>query len=222
MAGDAQLDTSSNPARLIISGQWTLANYARLKKLTEQLAGKYDASTHIDLDDVSRLDTAGASLLVELLGAERVSQLADSATKLPEADRALLQTVYSSMRDFCVPVKAVEINIGLLLLSRIGSAVYKLWQDTLQLLGFIGVILQSIARNLLRPKQWRVTPVVAQIEQIGLNATPIVALLTFMVGAVVAFLGATVLANFGAGIYTVDLVAFSFLREFGVLLTAIL
>ncbi|MQT71553.1 ABC transporter permease, partial [Pseudomonas sp. FSL R10-0071] len=159
MAGDAQLDTSSNPARLIISGQWTLANYARLKKLTEQLAGKYDASTHIDLDDVSRLDTAGASLLVELLGAERVSQLADSATKLPEADRALLQTVYSSMRDFCVPVKAVEINIGLLLLSRIGSAVYKLWQDTLQLLGFIGVILQSIARNLLRPKQWRVTPV---------------------------------------------------------------
>lgn len=83
MAGDAQLDTSSNPARLIISGQWTLANYARLKKLTEQLAGKYDASTHIDLDDVSRLDTAGASLLVELLGAERVSQLADSATKLP-------------------------------------------------------------------------------------------------------------------------------------------
>lgn len=68
MAGDAQLDTSSNPARLIISGQWTLANYARLKKLTEQLADKYDASTQIDLDDVSRLDTAGASLLVSCWG----------------------------------------------------------------------------------------------------------------------------------------------------------
>ena len=51
---------------------------------------------------------------------------------------------------------------------------------------------------------------------------PIVALLTFMVGAVIAFLGATVLQTFGASIYTVDLVAFSFLREFGVLLTAIL
>ncbi|MEB0205010.1 ABC transporter permease [Pseudomonas sp. CCC3.1] len=222
MAGDAQLDTSSNPARLKISGQWTLVNYARLKLLTEQLAGKYDAGTLIDLDDVSRLDTAGASLLVELLGAERVAQLADSATKLPAADRALLQTVYSSMRDFCVPVKAVEVNLGIQLLSRIGCSVNKLWQDTLQLLGFIGVILQTLARNLFRPKQWRITPVVAQIEQIGLNAAPIVALLTFMVGAVVAFLGATVLANFGAGIYTVDLVAFSFLREFGVLLTAIL
>jgi len=63
---------------------------------------------------------------------------------------------------------------------------------------------------------------VAHVEQTGLDAVPIVALLTFMVGAVVAFLGSTVLADFGATIYTVDLIAFSFLREFGVLLTAIL
>lgn len=222
MAGNAQLDTSGNPARLLISGDWTLAHYARLKQQTEQLVGQYDDQTAINLDDVSSIDTAGASLLVELLGAERVSQLTETAQKLPAADRALLQTVYSSMRDFCVPVSAQEQNVGILLLSRIGSAVYKLWQDTLQLLGFIGLILQTLARNLFRPKQWRITPVVAHIEQIGLNAAPIVVLLTFMVGAVVAFLGATVLANFGAGIFTVDLVAFSFLREFGVLLTAIL
>lgn len=221
-AGDAQLDTSSKPARLHISGDWTLANYTRLKQLNAQLAGKYDDSTQVDLDDVTRLDTAGASLLVELLGAERVSQLADTTSRLPAADRALLQTVYSSMRDFCVPTKAAEENTGIQVLSRIGCAVDKLWQDSLQLLGFIGLILQTLARNLFRPKQWRITPVVAHIEQIGLNAAPIVVLLTFMVGAVVAFLGATVLANFGAGIFTVDLVAFSFLREFGVLLTAIL
>ena len=221
-AGDAQLDTSSKPARLHISGDWTLANYARLKQLNAQLAGKYDDSTQVDLDDVTRLDTAGASLLVELLGAERVSQLADTTSRLPAADRALLQTVYSSMRDFCVPTKAPEENTGIQVLSRIGCAVDKLWQDSLKLLGFIGLILQTLARNLFHPKQWRITPVVAHIEQIGLNAAPIVVLLTFMVGAVVAFLGATVLANFGAGIFTVDLVAFSFLREFGVLLTAIL
>ena len=221
-AGTAQLDTSSNPARLRLSGDWTLAHYTDLKQQTEQLAGQYDAQTAIDLDDVSSIDTAGASLMVELLGAERVSQLTETAHKLPAADRALLQTVYSSMRDFCVPVKTVQQNVITQLLCRIGSAVYKLWQDTLQLLGFIGLILQTLARNLFRPSQWRITPVVAHIEQIGLNAAPIVMLLTFRVGAVVAFLGATVLANFGAGIFTVDLVAFSFLREFGVLLTAIL
>jgi phospholipid/cholesterol/gamma-HCH transport system permease protein len=76
--------------------------------------------------------------------------------------------------------------------------------------------------NLLRPRRWRLTALVAQIEETGLDAIPIVALLTFLVGAVVAFLGATVLADFGASIYTVNLVAFSFLREFGVLLAAIL
>jgi phospholipid/cholesterol/gamma-HCH transport system permease protein len=63
---------------------------------------------------------------------------------------------------------------------------------------------------------------VAQIEETGLNAVPIVALLNFMVGAVIAFLGATVLSDFGASIYTVNLVAYSFLRELAVLLTAIL
>ena len=87
-AGDAQLDTSSTAAKLHISGEWTLANYARLKQLTDQLAGKYDDSTQVDLNDVTRLDTAGASLLVELLGSERVSQLAETTPKLPAADRA--------------------------------------------------------------------------------------------------------------------------------------
>jgi phospholipid/cholesterol/gamma-HCH transport system permease protein len=96
------------------------------------------------------------------------------------------------------------------------------WQDTLQLLGFVGLIIETIARGLFRPKCWRVTSTIAHIEQTGLDAAPIVALLTFLVGAVVAFLGSTVLATFGATVFTVDLVGFAFLREFGVLLTAIL
>ncbi len=66
------------------------------------------------------------------------------------------------------------------------------------------------------------TSLVANLQQIGLNAVPIIALLTFMVGAVIAFLGSTVLSTFGASIFTVQLVAFSFLREFAVLLAAIL
>ncbi len=66
------------------------------------------------------------------------------------------------------------------------------------------------------------TSLAAHLEATGLNAVPIVALLTFLVGAVVAFLGATVLAEFGASVYTVNLVGFAFLREFGVLLAAIL
>ncbi|WP_016963727.1 ABC transporter permease [Pseudomonas fluorescens] len=221
--GTAQLDNAHSPAQLRIGGDWTLAHYSDLKRLCQSLDGHYDSSTHIDLNGLGALDTAGASLLVELLGAERLGQSAEHpGCTLSSADRALLHTVYTSLNDFCVPVKEAEISVSVQLLSRIGSAVYTVWQDTLKVLGFIGLILETLARGLLRPKSWRITPVVAHIEQTGLDAAPIVALLTFLVGAVVAFLGATVLANFGASIFTVDLVAFSFLREFGVLLTAIL
>jgi phospholipid/cholesterol/gamma-HCH transport system permease protein len=223
MAGNAQLDVSHSPAQLRVTGDWTLAHYADLKHLSEKLRGQYDDSTHIDLNGLGALDTAGASLLVELLGSERLGRSAEHPDcTLSSADRALLQTVYCSLSDFCVPVKEPEISVGIQLLTRIGRAVDTVWQDTLQLLGFVGLILETIARNLFRPKRWRITPMVAHIEQTGLDAAPIVALLTFLVGAVVAFLGATVLASFGASIFTVDLVAFSFLREFGVLLTAIL
>ncbi|MBV4548393.1 ABC transporter permease [Pseudomonas triticicola] len=221
--GSAHLDTAFSPARLRVSGDWTLAHYTALKHLSEKLRGQYDANTSIDLNGLGALDTAGASLLVELLGSERLGKTAEHPDcTLSTADRALLQTVYCSLSDFCVPIKEPEISVSVQLLTRIGRAVDKVWTDTLQLLGFVGLILEVIARGLFRPKRWRITPMIAHIEQTGLDAAPIVALLTFLVGAVVAFLGATVLASFGATIFTVDLVGFSFLREFGVLLTAIL
>ncbi|WP_313454727.1 ABC transporter permease [Pseudomonas sp.] len=215
----ATLDTRCQPACLRIAGDWTLAHYSSLKRDSEQLRSRCDGDTIADLSQLGRLDTAGASLLAELLGAERLSQCTD---ELPEANRALLCTVYQSVQDYCIPLKAPERNVLLVLLERIGCAVGTLWQDTLQLLGFIGLIIQTLLTRLLQPQRWRVTPVVSHIEQTGLDAAPIVALLTFLVGAVVAFLGATVLADFGATVFTVDLVAFSFLREFAVLLTAIL
>ena len=222
-AGAAHLDTSTAPPLLRITGDWTLAHYANLKKLSDKLDGQYDAGARIDLNGLGALDTAGASLLVELLGTTRIEQSAEQTDcSLSAADRALLKTVYRSLNDFCVPDKAPEEATGIQVLARIGAAVDKVWQDSKQLLGFIGLILETFARGIFRPKRWRLTPMVAHLEQVGLDAAPIVALLTFLVGAVVAFLGATVLKSFGATIFTVDLVAFSFLREFGVLLTAIL
>lgn len=102
-------------------------------------------------------------------------------------------------------------------LERIGGAVLGLAERTLMLVGFVGLVLESLAHAALRPKRWRVTSVVAQLEQIALDA-----LLTFMVGAVIAFLGATMLGDFGTRVYTIDFVGFSFLRKFGILLASIL
>lgn len=220
--GSASLNTSTQPTQLWIVGDWTLAHYHDLKRQTDALSDGFSAATHVDMSRLGAIDTAGASLLVELLGAQRLRLLAVQAPNLPESSRALMQTIQSALHDYCEPLKDPEIAVGTQLLARIGSAVEVVWRDTLQLLGFVGLILQTFVTTMFRPRRWRTTSVIAHIEQIGLDAAPIVALLTFMVGAVVAFLGATVLKAFGATIFTVDLIGFSFLREFAVLLTAIL
>lgn len=222
LAGSALLNIADGPTGLRIAGDWTLVHYRELKRQLGSVTGLYNDQTPVDLSNLGALDTAGASLLVELIGCDRLGQLAANTPELSTASRALLKTIRSALHDYCEPIKEPEEAVGMQLLLRIGRAVDTVWQDTLQLLGFIGLILQTLLSVLLHPKRWRMTSVISHIEQTGLDAAPIVALLTFLVGAVVAFLGATVLKSFGASIFTVDLVAFSFLREFGVLLTAIL
>src|SRR5687768_18009314 len=76
-------------------------------------------------------------------------------------------------------------------------------------------------RTLKEPRRLRITATVFHMEQVGLDAVPLVILLSYLVGAVIAFLGSTILRDFGAEIYVVELVSISFLREFAVLLTAI-
>ncbi|MGE8497178.1 MAG: MlaE family lipid ABC transporter permease subunit [Pseudomonas sp.] len=206
---------------LRVGGDWTLAHYAHLREQILSLQGSAAAS-QLDFSELNALDTAGASLLAELVGPERLSALIETDTSLPSERRALLHAVAQAIlrTESCnhpQPVATWREVLG-----HIGEAVAEFWQQSVALLGFIGMTLAAMFAILLRPGRWRMTSLFAHLEQSGLNAVPIVALLTFLVGAVVAFLGATILAGFGATIYTVNLVAFSFLREFGVLLTAIL
>jgi phospholipid/cholesterol/gamma-HCH transport system permease protein len=220
--GSAQLDATATPPRLRVAGDWTLAHYAALERAVDGLKSRLHQTTPIDLSALGALDTAGAALLAGLLGAERLGDLATQDPTLPAAQRALLQTVGKAMASYVKPKARRRHNTVTELLARIGAAMDNVWHQQVQLLGFIGLTLQTFVQTVWRPRRWRVTSLVAHIEQTGLDAVPIVMLLTFMVGAVVAFLGSTVLADFGATVYTVDLVAFSFLREFAVLLTAIL
>ncbi|WP_439886635.1 MlaE family ABC transporter permease [Pseudomonas sp. MBLB4123] len=208
---------------LQIGGDWTLAHYAALEPQVRALRGSLRAPTSVvELEDLGALDTAGAALLVELLGSQRLEELASTALGLAAERRALLQAVGRAMAGVAPPRTTRRPSTLRELLGHIGEAVEGLWQLAVALLGFIGLTLASIVTLLPHPRRWRLTALAAHLEQSGLNALPIVALLTFLVGAVVAFLGATVLAGYGASLYTVNLVAFSFLREFGVLLTAIL
>ncbi len=218
----AELDLTTSPACLRIRGDWTLPHYAALEQTLQSVRGRVDAQTSIDLDGVHTLDTAGAALLVDLLGATRLRDLAHETTHWTPARRALLEMVGTALHEYRRQPRLKAPPAWSQLLGQIGLAVENFYHQALQLLGFVGLTLETLARSVLHPRRWRLTALVSHVEQVGLDAVPIVALLSFLVGAVVAFLGATVLADFGASIYTVDLVGISFLREFGVLLTAIL
>ena len=106
-------------------------------------------------------------------------------------------------------------------LERLGRATESVIRSVVGLVGFTGENLSKILRMAREPRRFRLTATVSHMEQVGLDAVPLVALLSYLVGAVIAFLGSTILRDFGAEIYVVELVGIAFLREFAVLLTAI-
>ena len=222
--GQAELLATADggAARLRICGDWILRHYSALERHVEDLRPRLSAQPlDIDLSELGALDTAGAKLLYDLLGAERLRSAA-SAADLAAERRELLDAVADALAQREAGPEDVRGSALGDLFAHIGGATLSFGNHVVSLLGFIGLTLESAFRVLPQPRRWRLTALTANLERATFDAVPIVALLTFLVGAVVAFLGATVLAAFGAGIYTVDLVAFSYLREFGVLLTAIL
>lgn len=216
------LDETLHPPRILASGDWVLAHYHLLEPAVGQLQARLPANVVFDLSQLGSLDTAGATLLVNLLGDQRISDLKQLAPTLPVERRVLLETVGRALQGFEPPPAEKPPGLAIELLANVGRSMENFWHNLVALLGFIGLTLQTLFASLLRPTRWRITSLVANLQQIGLNAVPIIMLLTFLVGAVIAFLGSTVLSTFGASIFTVQLVVFSFLREFAVLLTAIL
>ena len=202
--------------RIVATGDWTLASAAALGRRISEVKRHRGASAQVDASGVSRLDTAGAELLLDLAGDSR-----EEITGLDAGRRALIEAVAKAQSTGAAKLPPQAPGI-VELLARTGRGVETIWNDAVALTGFIGLMLLTLTRALPTPRRWRVTSLFFHIEQTGLDAVPIVALLSFLVGAVVAFLGATVLRDFGASVFTVELVGYSFLREFGVLLTAIL
>ncbi|MEE8271306.1 MAG: ABC transporter permease, partial [Alphaproteobacteria bacterium] len=113
------------------------------------------------------------------------------------------------------PPKIVEI------VNRVGKTVFDVGAECLNLIGFFGMLIARIAGVLARPSRLPLTSMVYHMEQTGLNAMPIVALLSFLIGVVMAYQGALQLQRFGAELFVVNLLGVSVLRELGILITAI-
>lgn len=176
----------------------------------------------IDMSGVTQLDTTGAWLIERL----RITETDRRGTN-PVVYEGRSEDFALIMRRVCTGFYACEIEPPrrgsvYLKVSAIGESVVHTIDQAVVTMAFGGRIIQGLGRWIVAPWRIRMTSFVYHVEETGLNALPIIALMSFLIGAVLAFLGADILAQFGTQIFVVNLLSYAVLREFGVLLTAIM
>ena len=221
MAAKSQVNVTEEgeTARVSLAGAWTIAAAADLDDQLRHLRLPKARRATLDLSGIEHMDTAGAWLIRQ---ATKTLSEGGVTVAIAGADRraaALLETVGGVDQSADTPVK--ELTTIVELLERLGFATAFAVRESRSYLGFLGLTLETAARLALRPHRFRFTSFMFHLEAVGLNALPIVGLISFLIGVVMAYQGATQLRQFGAEIFVVDLVAISVLREIGILLTAI-
>lgn len=198
---------------LRLTGDWTLANAGDVMR---DLAEFPKDIRQVDASGVGSIDSFGV-LQLQHFADER--QLGRDDFRLRDEHMTLVKAILDVSSDRPRSKRDYGFHAAL---GRLGFAVVDNWKEIIALVSFLGENLVKLLRIIRQPRRLRVTSVVYHMEQVGLDAVPLVLLLTYLVGAVLAFLGADILEDFGATIFVVELVNIAFLREFAVLLTAIL
>ncbi len=204
---------SGDGGSLRLHGHWTLAHATDIERV---LRAEEAPSGAVDASGVDRLDSVG---VLQLLRFAEKRGLDFSTFRFRDDHHALVEAIEDVADDR--PKKKRDYGFQAAL-ARLGETMHENWREIVSLVSFLGETLIKLGRLVVSPRRFRLTSTVHHMEQVGLDAVPLVALLSFLVGAVIAFLGSTVLSEFGATIFVVELVSIAFLREFGVLLTAIL
>ncbi len=201
-----------------MSGMLTIYTVTRAQTALEAL--KPGDVAQIDLSSLTRLDTAGAWSLITLKN--RFAQSNQPLQFVGASDKAasLLDSVARALPE-PEPPSAHKMSFAAWL-DRFGHNVFSGLMFLRALTGYLGIFLHRLARALRHPSEFRMTSLVHHCEEVGLRAVPIVALMAFLIGVVLAFQGSTQLRQFGAEVFVVDLIAISILRELGILLTAII
>ena len=203
---------------LVLTGDWTAAGLGRAGvRLAARARGR--APARLDLADLGRFDTAGALALVDA-GVGSAAGTAGSGEARP--DVVALVALASHARRPDAGDAAGPARGGFGLLVRLGRGVAHLGLEGYGAVVFYGRLLSALGQLARRPARLRWAPTVSLMERAGLDALPICATTTFFVGATLAFMGQDLLSQYGGQVFTVELVGISVLREFGVLVTAII
>ncbi len=202
-----------------LSGSWEKSYLTQVDAPLRDIAPENDLKAVVDISKVDALDTAGAWLIYRYLREWRRHGLIAELKGGKPAFRGLVDTVAEN--DAACPEPPRPVNAWVAIIARVGHSTLQIIAEAAQLISFLGATTAALGRGIVHPRRVRWVALIHHMERAGLDAMPIVGLISFLVGVVLAFQGADQLGRFGAEIFTVNLVGIGVLREMGVLLTAI-
>ena len=207
--------------RLGLSGRWSVTGGRPMEKAADDHFGVGDDVTEVvfDLGRVEGLDTAGAWLIDRTRAELDAKGVRTSVEKARPEHEILLKE--ASFRDFAhEPARRGYYVVDLL--ADVGGSVVSAAKDVVSGVAFFGEVVVSFGRAITHPLRFRLTSVVYHMENFGFRSIPIIALINFLVGGIVAQQGIFQLSRFGAATFAVDLIGILVLRELAVLLTSIM
>ncbi|MCS0504147.1 ABC transporter permease [Ancylobacter mangrovi] len=187
--------------------------------LAELQAGEVETA-RIDLSGVRSLDTVGAVMADRLIRGLEEAGVQFHVVGLEQRFRPLLDEIARGCHQ--IPPRKPRGSVFGDGLEVIGETVALMGQDALRFLSFVGAVVEAMLRVVARPLTFRWTSMVYHLERTGLRAVPIIALITFLIGCIIAQQGIFHFRKFGATTYVVDMVGILTLRELGVLIVSIM
>jgi phospholipid/cholesterol/gamma-HCH transport system permease protein len=216
---EIETDTAADPASVTVrcAGAWTVLGVAPVEQRLSALAFPLASKLAFDVSAITTLDSAGAWLLHRTIHAleQRGIKIQINGSKSEFNTLLKLIATHAGTAEPPEPIK-----IGLL--AGIGQQAWRNLLGFSGMLAFIGESSIAFLRSLGQPHRIRWRPILHNLQTAGFEALPIVGLLSFLMGVVIAYQGADQLQRFGANIFIADLVGLSMLRELSPLLTAII
>ena len=202
-----------------LAGDWVAqSSIPGLRAIEKELAGGGITALAFDTSGLGRWDSGLVALLFKCLGMCEANQLEFRAETLPAGMAKLIQLARA------VPEKkdAARSTARPPFLQRVGVSGQAVWEGAAGMLRFVGENVLAFLKMLRGRAQFRWADMFLAMQECGPQALGIVALINFLIGLILAFVGATELARFGASIYTADLVAVASVREMGCIMTGII
>ena len=213
-------DRSADALTLQLNGDWSADSLSDIERVLSGVAGERPKHVRIDCAKLQRFDLSAAWLMRERL---RVWQQGGAKIEFVGERPSHFDFIDEITRENAPPpLIAEEPVVVAAAVAALGKFALRQTQRTLSALDYYGRSLLTGLRSLRHVRHLRIPSIARHVYETGIQAMPIVSLIAFLITVVIAYIGAQQLRNFGAEIFTVDLVTVGVLREMGVLLTAII